>query len=145
FWPHHADFRRIRPQNRVGTSKSIVPPLWGEKQRLPGKMQDAVQDNRQGIRPAGAGSGRFVPAQNFPAGEKIAPKFKNLVMLIRFLRVQISSKENPTMNEQIIFQDQLAKEIDALLAPYPDPMSRNDFRIACHIGTRTSLYLLQSE
>lgn len=38
------------------------------------------------------------------------------------------------MNEQTIMQDRLAKEIDALLAPYPDPMSRNDFRIACHIG-----------
>ena len=48
------------------------------------------------------------------------------------------------MNEQTTTQDRLAKEIDALLAPYPDPMSRNDFRIACHIGTRTSLYLLQS-
>lgn len=44
------------------------------------------------------------------------------------------------MNEQTITQDRLAKEIDALLAS----MSRNDFRIACHIGTRTSLYLLQS-
>ena len=48
------------------------------------------------------------------------------------------------MNEQTTTQDRLAEEIDALLAPYPDPMSRNDFRIACHIGTRTSLYLLQS-
>ncbi len=38
------------------------------------------------------------------------------------------------MNEQTIMQDRLAKEIDALLAPYPDSMSRNDFRIACHIG-----------
>ena len=44
------------------------------------------------------------------------------------------------MNEQTTTQDRLAEEIDALLAPYPDPMSRNDFRIACHIGTRTSLY-----
>lgn len=48
------------------------------------------------------------------------------------------------MNEQTITQDRLTKEIDTLLAPYPDPMSRNDFRIACHIGTRTSLYLLQN-
>ena len=48
------------------------------------------------------------------------------------------------MNEQTITQDRLAKEIDTLLVPYPDPMSRNDFRQACHIGTRTSLYLLQS-
>ena len=48
------------------------------------------------------------------------------------------------MNEQTISQDRLAEEIDVLLAPYPDPMSRNDFRQACHIGTRTSLYLLQS-
>ena len=48
------------------------------------------------------------------------------------------------MNEQTTTHDRLAKEIDALLAPYPDPMSRNDFRQACHIGTRTSLYLLQN-
>lgn len=48
------------------------------------------------------------------------------------------------MIEQTITKDRLAEEIDALLAPYPDPMSRNDFRQACHIGTRTSLYLLQS-
>ena len=34
------------------------------------------------------------------------------------------------MNEQTISQDRLAKEIDELLAPYPDPMSRNDFRQA---------------
>lgn len=81
-------------------------------------MQDAVQDNRHSIRSAGAGSGQFVPAQNFPAGEKIPPKSKNLVVLIRFLRVRISSKENPTMNEQTITQDRLTEEIDALLAPY---------------------------
>lgn len=80
-------------------------------------MQDTVQDNRHSIRPAGAGLGRFVPAQNFPAGGKITPKFKNLVVLIRFLRVQISSKENPTMIEQTITKDRLAEEIDALLAP----------------------------
>ena len=72
----------------------------------------------------------FVPVQNFPTGEKITPKFRNLVVLIRFLRVRITSKENPTMNEQTITQDRLAKEIDTLLAPCPDPMSRNDFRIA---------------
>ena len=36
------------------------------------------------------------------------------------------------------------KEIAATLADYPDPMSRTDFRKACHIGTRTSIYLLQS-
>ena len=81
-------------------------------------MQDTVQDNRHSIRPAGAGSGRFVPTQDFPAGEKNAPKFKNLVVQIRFLRVRISSKENPTMIEQTIMQDRLAKEIDALLVPY---------------------------
>ena len=39
---------------------------------------------------------------------------------------------------------ELGKEIRAALAPYPDPMSRTDFRKACHIGTRTSIYLLQS-
>lgn len=40
--------------------------------------------------------------------------------------------------KQTITKDRLAQEIDALLAPCPDPMSRNDFRIACHIGTRTA-------
>ena len=39
---------------------------------------------------------------------------------------------------------ELEKEIAATLADYPDPMSRTDFRKACHIGTRTSIYLLQS-
>lgn len=41
-------------------------------------------------------------------------------------------------------QDALEREIQDLLAPYPDPMGRTDFRKACHIGTRTSIYLLQS-
>ena len=36
------------------------------------------------------------------------------------------------MNEQTTTQDRLAEEIDVLLSPYLDPMSRNDFRIACH-------------
>lgn len=44
FWPHHADFQRIRPQNRVGTSKSIVPPFgaksnaFREKCKMPCKI-----------------------------------------------------------------------------------------------------------
>lgn len=38
----------------------------------------------------------------------------------------------------------LEKQIAAQLAGYPDPMSRTDLRRACRIGTRTSLYLLQS-
>lgn len=41
-------------------------------------------------------------------------------------------------------QNRLGKELQTLLAPYPDPMSRTDFRKACQIGTRTSLYLLKS-
>ena len=41
-------------------------------------------------------------------------------------------------------QDDLERQIQGLLAPYPDPMGRTDFRKACRIGTRTSLYLLQS-
>lgn len=40
--------------------------------------------------------------------------------------------------------DSLEKQIAERLADYPDPMSRTDFRTACRIGTRTSLYLLQS-
>ena len=44
FWPRHADFRRIRPQNRVGTSKSIVLPFgaksndFWEKCKIPCKI-----------------------------------------------------------------------------------------------------------
>ena len=34
FCPHHADFRRSHPQNRVGTSKSIVPPFGAKSNAL---------------------------------------------------------------------------------------------------------------
>ena len=48
------------------------------------------------------------------------------------------------MKKSNLFQDTLEREIQDLLAPYPDPMGRTDFRKACRIGTRTSIYLLQS-
>lgn len=48
------------------------------------------------------------------------------------------------MKKTNLFQDALEREIQDLLAPYPDPMGRTDFRKACRIGTRTSIYLLQS-
>ena len=48
------------------------------------------------------------------------------------------------MKKETVSKDPLAEKIEEILTPYPDPMSRNDFRIVCHIGTRTSLYLLQS-
>lgn len=48
------------------------------------------------------------------------------------------------MKKSNLFQDALEREIQDLLAPYPDPMGRTDFRKACRIATRTSLYLLQS-
>ena len=48
------------------------------------------------------------------------------------------------MKKSNLFQDTLEREIQDLLAPYPDPMGRTGFRKACRIGTRTSIYLLQS-
>ena len=48
------------------------------------------------------------------------------------------------MKKSNLFHDTLEREIQDLLAPYPDPMGRTDFRKACRIGTRTSIYLLQS-
>ena len=48
------------------------------------------------------------------------------------------------MKKETVSNDSLKEKIEEILTPYPDPMSRNDFRIVCHIGTRTSLYLLQS-
>lgn len=48
------------------------------------------------------------------------------------------------MKKETVSNDSLKEKIEKILTPYPDPMSRNDFRIVCHIGTRTSLYLLQS-
>ena len=48
------------------------------------------------------------------------------------------------MKKETVSKDSLKEKIEEILTPYPDPMSRNDFRIVCHIGTRTSLYLLQS-
>ena len=41
------------------------------------------------------------------------------------------------MNEKTVTKDALAEKIEEILTPYPDPMSRNDFRIVSHIGTRT--------
>ena len=40
--------------------------------------------------------------------------------------------------------DFLDEKIAQALASYPDPMCRSEFREACHIGTRTALYLLHS-
>lgn len=48
------------------------------------------------------------------------------------------------MKKTNLFSDTLEREIQDLLTPYPDPMGRTDFRKACRIGTRTSIYLLQS-
>ena len=48
------------------------------------------------------------------------------------------------MKKSNLFQDTLGREIQDLLAPYPDPMGRTDFRKVCRIGTRTSIYPLQS-
>ena len=48
------------------------------------------------------------------------------------------------MKKNDLFQDTLERQIQDLLAPYPDPMGRTDFRKACRIGARTSIYLLQS-
>ena len=48
------------------------------------------------------------------------------------------------MKKSNLFQGTLEREIQDLLATYPDPMGRTDFRKACRIGTRTSIYLLQS-
>ena len=48
------------------------------------------------------------------------------------------------MKKKTVSNDSLKEKIEEILTPYPDPMSRNDFRIVCHIGTRTSLYLLQN-
>ena len=46
------------------------------------------------------------------------------------------------MKKETVSNDSLKEKIEEILTPYPDPLSRNDFRIVCHIGTRTSLYLL---
>ena len=46
--------------------------------------------------------------------------------------------------KNITVDPSLMEDIQRALKPYPDPMSRNDFREACKIGTRTSLYLLKS-
>ena len=48
------------------------------------------------------------------------------------------------MKKKNTAQTMIEEQIRDILAPWPDPMSRIDFRKACHIGTRTSIYLLQS-
>ena len=37
------------------------------------------------------------------------------------------------MKKETVSNDSLKEKIEELLTPYPDPMSRNDFRIVCHI------------
>ena len=66
---------------------------------------------------------------------------KNEVVIFR---VPLCKQGEPEMKKKTVSKDPLAEKIEEILAPYPNPMSRNDFRIVCHIGTRTSLYLLQS-
>ena len=51
----------------------------------------------------------------------------------------ISTKENNLKQT-----DFLDEKIAQALASYPDPMCHSEFREACHIGTRTALYLLHS-
>ena len=48
------------------------------------------------------------------------------------------------MKKKNTAQTMIEEQIRDILAPWPDPMSRTDFRKACHIGTRTSIYLLES-
>ena len=67
-----------------------------------------------------------------------------LVKNMAVLRVQIQNKGEQKMKKANLFQDTLERQIQDLLASYPDPMGRTDFRKACRIGTRTSIYLLQS-
>ena len=38
------------------------------------------------------------------------------------------------MKKKTVSNDSLKEKIEEILTPYPDPMSRNDFRIVCHIG-----------
>ena len=67
---------------------------------------------------------------------------KNEVVIFR---VPLYKQGEPEMKKKTVSKDPLAEKIEEILAPYPNPMSRNDFRIVCHIGTRTSLYLLQKQ
>ena len=60
------------------------------------------------------------------------------------LRVPIQKQRRTQNEEKQSLSGHSGREIQDLLAPYPDPMGRTDFRKACRIGTRTSLYLLQS-
>ena len=64
--------------------------------------------------------------------------------MIRFLRVPMIYKEDSDMGKTQKYSELLDRQIAEQLADYPDPMSRTQFRTACCIGTRTSLYLLQS-
>ena len=47
------------------------------------------------------------------------------------------------MKKKPVSNDSLKEKIEEILTPNQAQMSRYDFRIVCHIGTRTSLNLLQ--
>ena len=56
---------------------------------------------------------------------------KNEVVIFR---VPLCKQGEPEMKKKTVSKDPLAEKIEEILAPYPNPMSRNDFRIVCHIG-----------
>lgn len=47
---------------------------------------------------------------------------------------------NTTKKRTTELEKGIAAALAAYLAAYPDPMSRTDFRKACHISTRISIY-----
>lgn len=60
-------------------------------------------------------------------------QFYNLYILGQkqaVLRVQIQNKGEPNMKKTTPVQDAQERQIQELLAPYPDPMGRTDFRKA---------------
>ena len=125
--------------------------------RIFGKMQDEMQDKREPARPHGNWAGAELPVGCARKMQDLNPFLsskKHTYSVLYNLQLfsgdgsftqSVHKKENTTMaNTTQKRPTELGKEIAATLAACPDPMSRTDFRKACHIGTRTSIYLLQS-
>ena len=133
-----------KPENGVGTSKNGMPGLGRKKTGFLEKCENGCKMSGRGKRLAGQ---RILDRSTGSARhkcEKKKRKMKSSVWHDGFFRVQILLKENPDMSKTKQYSDPLEQQIAERLAGYPDPMSRTDFRTACRIGTRTSLYLLQS-
>ena len=110
FWPHHADFRRIRPQNRVGTSKSIVPPFGAKSNAFREKCKTPCKITGRASGPPGRVLAALSQHKIPPQARKLPPNPGRLPYRCR--------SQSATGAFSMIFPIQwLALTLDSLIRP----------------------------